>query len=798
MKYHTEATLPQDAYDAQYTEAAIVQAIKDAYQELRANQKKHRELRTLYLESLAEAIVLHQSPNLEASEAAPMRIERTKHHVKQLIHREKRKRMYKKIGTTLHPHSSTGLSRVDIPDSRAQGPNLGSPDDPKTWKGPWISVTHPEEIAKIVASMNVCQYNQAQETPFGSGALADLIGRNGDKPAAKALLEGSLPDHIFPSLLPETIRILRTLAMPIKQLHHHHDNLITEDEFISTFKISSEATSSSPSGRHIGHYKAIIKDPVLVSLRTNMMNIPFQLGIAPERWTKVTNIMLEKEAGNPRSHRLRILALFECDFNQAKRIIIARKTSHHIEDNKLVPGMQFGSRPGRNCQSAVLQKVISHDIVRLTRQTAAFMENDAIGCYDRLINNILLLVLIRVGLSPSVSTSMGKIWDQTTHHIKTIYGTSTTTYSHTPQVPLFGPGQGSTCGPIFWLLCFCLIVDLFDPELSTAMFISACMGMVVRTMDTAFVDDSSLSVTSQYVRLPNLSTNQNDINDNNSAIESLSIIVQHWERLLFTTGGAINMQKSFWYLMARVWKNGQPIPAPISKAPGNMDLTSGYNTFPTTVPHIEVTEAFRTLGVYISPSGSQQKQIKILRQHSEEYSINVSMSSLTPDDAYSSYMQFLRPKLTYPLPCCSLTQKQCQHIQAPALAALLPKMHLNQHTPHVIVFGENKYGGLEPPDLYTDQGYGQLKLLIGHLKMKDEIGNLILIAISHLQIHVGSAKPFFTLPYPIYAKWIDSNWLTAIWKHTHQLQIVVDVEKHWTLEMARTNDKFISTGDTVV
>jgi hypothetical protein len=91
--------------------------------------------------------------------------------------------------------------------------------------------------------------------------------------------------------------------------------------------MSKEATSSSPSGRHIGHYKAIIKDPVLVSLHTAMMSIPFQVGIAPERWTKVTDIMLEKEAGNPRSHRLCILALFECDFNQSKRILRARKTA---------------------------------------------------------------------------------------------------------------------------------------------------------------------------------------------------------------------------------------------------------------------------------------------------------------------------------------------------------------------------------------------------------------------------------------------------------------------------------------
>jgi len=115
---------------------------------------------------------------------------------------------------------------------------------------------------------------------------------------------------------------------------------------------------------------------------------------------------------------------------------------------------------------------------------------------------------------------------------------------------------------------------------------------------------------------------------------------------------------------------------------------------------------------------------------------------------------------------------------------------MNRHTPHVIVFGEQKYGGLELPDLYTDQGYGQLKLLVAHLKMKDEIGDLILIAISHLQIHIGSATPFFALPYPAYNKWIPNNWLTSIWKHTHQLTIVVEVEKHWTLGLSRQHDKF--------
>ncbi len=91
-------------------------------------------------------------------------------------------------------------------------------------------------------------------------------------------------------------------------------------------------------------------------------------------------------------------------------------------------------------------------------------------------------------------------------------------------------------------------------------------------------------------------------------------------------------------------------------------------------------------------------------------------------------------------------------MQTPALAALLTKMHLNRHTYHYILFGDHRYGGLCLPDLHTDQGVRQLKLLAGQLKIADETGQLILIAISHVQLHAGSRTPFFALPYPHYAK----------------------------------------------
>ena len=159
--------------------------------------------------------------------------------------------------------------------------------------------------------MNSKQYNQAHHTPFGPGQLATLIGHQGDTPSALDLLKGvSLPTNIMDRLLPETVSILNTVMEPTLILPNNKIE-ISEDDFKSTYRVLHEAMSSSSSGRHVGHYKVVIKDPFLSTLHAQMMTIPFQIGFVPTRWTNVVDIMLEKDPGNARCHRLHIIALFK-------------------------------------------------------------------------------------------------------------------------------------------------------------------------------------------------------------------------------------------------------------------------------------------------------------------------------------------------------------------------------------------------------------------------------------------------------------------------------------------------------
>jgi hypothetical protein len=127
-------------------------------------------------------------------------------------------------------------------------------------------------------------------------------------------LQGSLDHSLLPStLFPETHTILSTLSQPLQHSNQELHNIITTQQFISTYKAMNEATSSSPSSRHLGHYKVATKYDHLASLHAKMMSIPHVVGFSPARWRKVIDIMLEKSPGDPKIHRLCIIALLESD-----------------------------------------------------------------------------------------------------------------------------------------------------------------------------------------------------------------------------------------------------------------------------------------------------------------------------------------------------------------------------------------------------------------------------------------------------------------------------------------------------
>jgi len=166
--HHREADINSDTTS---TLTEVVTSLSAATTTLRTYQKDHTNLRVSYLEELAEAIILHQSPNLSFNSMESIRCDRVEKEIWQLIKRETSRKTFRKISRLLSPTQNKGLSRINILDARATNPSFGNPKDPKTWQGPWTSITNPTEIAQIVTKIKSQQYHQAHNTPFGSGPV---------------------------------------------------------------------------------------------------------------------------------------------------------------------------------------------------------------------------------------------------------------------------------------------------------------------------------------------------------------------------------------------------------------------------------------------------------------------------------------------------------------------------------------------------------------------------------------------------------------------------------------------------
>lgn len=137
------------------------------------------------------------------------------------------------------------------------GTNYTDLENPKECQQ-WKTITNPAEVEFYIRLRNKNHFGQAQGTPFTIEPLQDNLNweattnlsneilQNGYDPAYYEDELDSIPQYV--SLL-HTCKAVSTLdAIPAE---------ITEEDFSSRIRRWRETTTTSPSGRHLGRYKAL-------------------------------------------------------------------------------------------------------------------------------------------------------------------------------------------------------------------------------------------------------------------------------------------------------------------------------------------------------------------------------------------------------------------------------------------------------------------------------------------------------------------------------------------------------------
>jgi hypothetical protein len=113
-----------------------------------------------------------------------------------------------------------------------------------------------------------------------------------------------------------------------------------------------------------------------------------RIGQPLARWCNVSTMMIQKDKQSTKINRLRVIHLYEADYNLILKIIWARKGIHNAHNNNYLNEGQAGSRPGRKAIDVVINKEMKYLYARLTKTALGTIDNDAKSCFDRTKLNI--------------------------------------------------------------------------------------------------------------------------------------------------------------------------------------------------------------------------------------------------------------------------------------------------------------------------------------------------------------------------------------------------------------------------
>jgi hypothetical protein len=700
--------------------------------------------------------------------------------VKQLKYREQNRHDFQIIKKVLKGQRSQGIQYLDVPED----PN---DEDPKVWN----RIIDKNLIEKTILERNVVHFGQAKTTPFAKENLVNLFGYKGVNSESINLMDNNIiPEEISEEDL-FTQKFVRKLASG--KVANISDE-ISYEEFRNALNVWNEKTTTSPSGRHLGHYKLLLKLQVLdedneqinyseIILKTyyNIVMISLRLGVPLKRWGEITTCMIEKIPGVSRINKLRVIHIFEADYNLILKVIWSRKTIWQVHNSELLNIGQSGSRPGCRAIDVAIQKEMKYTYSKMTRTPLLTIDNDAKSCFDRILCNVAMLISQYFGVDINACNLQSTNLEKSQFRIRTGLGDSTTTYSHSCKTPIHGTGQGSCSSPAIWLLTSSFIMDLLQENgHGMSMEDVEYFKKIRQQFIEGFVDDNSIFTNLKFgiINLEEL-------------LLKGQLDGQIWEKLLSITGGELELKKCFYYIISWGWdKYGSPIAQEISEQKlEKLKLTLSNSGTITELEQKQVYQSHKTLGTYKCVVGKESEQFNYLMKKSNDICDLASKGQFNRRQSWLAYKSCYIPSMTYSLTAVSMNEKQLAIIQKKATTQFSRNCGFEMSFPKAVVHGPTCFGGLGFNNLYVESSIAKIESLICHINKETPLGASMRINLNWVQLHSGLKKPFFISNK--YIDYIQENWFLEIRKFLIKCSVTINIKSIWVPQLIREGDRMI-------
>jgi len=668
-------------------------------------------------------------------------------------------------------------------------PNSEIPDQ-------WMDITEEGMVNDILLQRTKHSLLASANSPFALGPLADLVGEDAEKEAADSIIEGTFDMRIIEGMnIPDKAETVAFLSALLRPSSKNGEPMIDCESDISTadymliFSKTPDKTACGPSGITMSHWKAACYDPDIAAIHAIFMDMPFRYGFSFPRWQRSIHVLLQK-LDQPYANSFRNIQLYEGDFNGALKLLLGRRLMRHADEHQINSDETYGGRKGRNCHELLSRLQYTSEYSRIMRTPMGLLDVDAKGCFDRMQGNVTAMTNRRLGCKAQTAQCQSITIHAMKHNVKTGYGISPESIQRSTKDRLGGQGQGNGGGITNWhghnetlLLAFKTFFagcTISDPVQSIA---------AVQQWILSFVDDNKILFSF----------------DQTATCEAILLECQRglqtWDTLLKITGGAVEIRKCMLSLMLyrfdtyhfRNSRPGEPKMRSVNDTPGQCSVQ------PTNMPHAipiqrqDPSTGGRLLGVRMAPDGSFTNEFQYRLQLVRDMAMKLAAAPFDTGDVLTVYQVRYKPAINFCLPITTFSAKQCDAIQCPFYKVMLPKLGINRNMKRDVIYGPYELGGLNLTDLKVEQLAQHVHRLIGNVRKRGNLGNIILMTFNAYQLHIGTAQPFLSQDPHLFPHRLprDTSCITFIWEELRAIQGHIQIPELWRPPKSNVNDEAI-------
>lgn len=629
-----------------------------------------------------------------------------------------------------------------------------------------------EQIERIAMDECYKKVHTADKTTLWSKQVANILKTNEGPDQWKDLYDShDVRERI------RTMTISKGARLFIEEMGKMTDTVekmdFNAEQYWQSWKKQREQTASD--GKiNFSHFMCVEKHSIANEVRTQIARIRLNTGITPTAYKRATDLLLLKQPNDFRPHRMRLITLQHAASNHDFKYI-GKQINKIGEEKELFSECQYGSRNKKSAAIQALNKSLLIDISRVKKRSLTIIANDAKSCYDRIILWVLYFTMRKFGMSHAIAkTSIETIQDME-HYVSTVHGLSEKHYGGRGTLPN-GVLQGNGFAAQAWAAISSILFNIYEKEGFGAEISSATEDKKIKLAGMAFVDDT-------------------DLMDMERDTESIQELIQRtqdgldlWNQLIEVTGGALEPRKTDWCIVRYKKTKGK---WKASSMDEKLTLEDEGNKQRIELKRLQHDEARRTLGIWQSGDGGQQKQKDILIESIRHYGSQIKISGLSRREREIGLQSTITRTVVYGAPATSLNKEQAEEINKELRKAAIQGLGVPKTTPIELIHGPSSLNGLQILDYFTFQLGEHLKVLMDNLDTQTRTGELLQMLLAEHTLELGVEESIWEIKDDFCLTMLTDSWI----KNTLQAMLEYDIQirQYQTIKLKkwRMGDKFL-------